>query len=438
MPKPTLTCFGGVGTVTGANFLLETYREGGEVGKRVLIDCGLFQGFVEAEKNNKSQFEYDPTKIDYLFITHSHIDHIGRIPDIVSAGFSGIIYSTEETREIAEWMLRDLIRIAKGDVEAIHKIMSLWKTLPYRSPKDFEDFTIELLDAGHILGSSMYFLTFPSGRKLLFTGDLGHYPSPIEKKAEVVSDASYILMDSVYGDRNHQESVARDEQFKKIIEDVIERKSTLLIPVFSLERTQVMLFELDKLFETKGLKKIPVFLDSPLAINITDIYRRVLGKGREDFDFDRLKETAQVRDSVEIASVNGPKIILAGSGMSTAGRIVHHEERYLPDPNATLLFVGYQAVGTLGRLIQDGIKEVLINDKNIKIKAKVLTISGFSAHAGSDELVEFVSHSAKILKKVFITMGEIKSSIFLAQRLKDELGVSSVIPERGKKYELDL
>ncbi len=410
-----------------------------EVGdKKFLIDCGLFQGLQTDEAEKLSVFDYDPKGIEALFVTHSHIDHIGRILELSKAGFRGAIYSTAETREIAELMLEDLARIAGEGDESVREAMRLWQTLPYRTEKDFGSFTLELFNAGHILGSSMYKMSFPSGGSILFSGDIGSSTSPIQDKVEEFGGAAYILMDSVYGDRNHISREERDAKFKQIIKDVVAGGETLLIPVFSLERSQIIINELDKLFTSREVPSVPVFLDSPLAIRVTDIYRRVYDKGVADFDFNKLKETAEVRDSIEIAHIQGSKIILAGSGMSTAGRIVHHEERFLPDPRATILFVGYQAAGTLGRFIQDGAKQVNIKGKMIPVKAKVLTIDGFSAHAGSDELVEFVEKNSKGLKKVFITMGEIKSSIFLAQRLKDELEVEAVVPERGKSYDLDL
>jgi metallo-beta-lactamase family protein len=197
-----------------------------------------------------------------------------------------------------------------------------------------------------------------------------------------------------------------------------------------------MLFELHKLYEEKVIKDVSVFLDSPLAIKLTSLYEKILGENI--FNFPMLRETASARDSKQIWEVKGPKIILAGSGMSTAGRILFHEERYLPDPNAIILFVGFQAPGTLGRQIQEGMKEVVIDDAKVPVRAEVISINGYSAHAGSDQLVDFVSHSKDTLERVFVAMGEPKSSIFLAQRLHDELGVEAVVPERGKKYELDL
>lgn len=432
MDKPTLTCYGGVGAVTGANFLLEVQ------GRKFLIDCGLLQGMpAQASENaNGAQFDYDVPSIEALFVTHAHIDHIGRIPKLLQAGFKGVIYSTPETKEIAVLMLQDLAHIENLPDGVVQSVMDLWQTVNYHEVKDFGIFKLEIFDAGHILGSGMYKLTFPSGEAMMFTGDLGNSPSPLLKDTEKVSGLKYLLMESVYGDRNHQSEGERDGQFVELVKSVVEQKSTLIIPIFSLERAQIILFELHKMYDSGLLKKVPVFLDSPLAIRVTEVYKRLTGK--DIFDFPMLRETGEARDSREIGSVQGPKIILAGSGMSTAGRILFHEERYLPDPSATILFVGFQAPGTLGRQIQEGMKEVLIHDKKVPVHAHVVTISGYSAHAGSDQLVDFVSHSKGTLKNVFVAMGEPKSSIFLAQRLKDELGVEALVPERGKSYPLDL
>jgi len=445
MSNVSLTCWGGVGTVTGANFLLEVYD------KKILIDCGLLQGLPTADNINAEKFDYDPVVINFLFITHAHIDHIGRVPKLVKEGFQGVIYSTPETKEIASLMLADMVKINPDlyGLEDVERTLSLWQTLNYHETKDFEDFKLELFDAGHILGAAMYKLTFSSGRSILFTGDLGNSPSPLLRDTEKVTDLTYLLMDSVYGDRNHEDRKERDMRFKEIILDTIEKEGTLLIPVFSLERTQIILYELNQIFESGQVKAIPVFLDSPLAIRVTEIYEKVsqlyndtvqreIKMGDDVFKFSKLKETAQIRDSREIIHVAGPKIILAGSGMSTAGRILDHEKTFLPDPKTTILFVGYQAPGTLGRIIEEGAKKVTINNAQVLIRAKVEKINGYSAHADSNALVDFVSHTANTLKKVFITMGEPQSSIFLAQRLHDELGVKAIVPERGKSYELDL
>jgi metallo-beta-lactamase family protein len=444
MNKPTLTGFGGVGAVTGANFLLEI----GD--KRVLVDCGLLQGVPNADSLNAGEFDYDPSTIDYLFITHSHIDHIGKIPKLVKDGFRGVIHSTNETREIAKLMLADMAHIVdehareEGKIplyglDDVEKSFNLWHDLNYHEPKHFGEgdagFTLELYNAGHILGSAMYKFTRGSGRSILFTGDTGNSPAPLEHDTEPVEGLDYLLIDSVYGDRNHETPEVRDEKFKAIIKEAAENNRTVVIPTFSLERAQVLLYQLRNLFDSGEVREIPVFLDSPLAIRVTNIYERAFG---DVFDFPKLRETVMVRESKDIDSVHGAKIILAGSGMSTAGRVQAHEMRYLPDPKAIVLFVGYQAPNTLGRTIQSGEKHVYIKGERIPVRARIESIDGFSAHRDSDHLVEFVSHSKDTLRKVFVVMGEPKSEIYLAQRVHDELGVDAMVPKRGERIELDL
>ncbi|MEX2010327.1 MAG: MBL fold metallo-hydrolase [Parcubacteria group bacterium] len=455
-----LTCWGGAGTVTGANFLLEIgpSQEFGTT-KKILVDCGLLQGVHGSEEENHKDFPYDPFSIDALFVTHAHIDHIGRIPKLVHDGFKGIIYSTRETKDIAELMMMDIAKISDSNARRdgtlpiytnhdVEESLRLWQTIPYHEAKSFTDFSVELYDAGHILGSAMYKFIFPSDKSMLFTGDLGNSPSPLLRDTEVVTGLAYLLMDSVYGDRNHEGTEERDRKFKEIIHRVIKEGRTLLIPVFSLERTQIVLYELNKIFNEEGVRNVPVFLDSPLSIKVTEIYEKtsayykdsVREEAKHDdiFKFPKLLETVQVKDAEEINRTQGGKIILAGSGMSTGGRIVGHEAHYLPDPNATILFVGYQAAGTLGRQISEGMKTVDIHGAKINVRAEVIQIGGYSAHKDSNNLVEFVSASQDTLKKVFIAMGETASSIFLAQRLHDELGVEAIVPERGKTYKLEV
>ncbi len=430
-----LTCHGGAGSATGANFLLELGA------KRVLIDCGIQQGGKGASEHNKKPFSYDPSSINILFITHAHIDHVGLIPKLYKDGFRGEIWSTEETKEIGRLLLLDAVRINQdgedelygvGDVEGA---MHLWQTLSYHEEKDFGDFKIELYDAGHVLGSSMVKFTTSSGN-MLFSGDIGNSPSPLLSDVEKVSGLDYLLMESVYGDRNHEDRSQREEKFRIIVESSIKRGGALLIPAFSLERTQEILMLLDKMFEKEKRASAPVYLDSPLAIKLTAIFEKA--KGKDLFNFRELTKIANVRESKEIASVPGAKIIVAGSGMSTAGRILGHEIHYLPDPNSTILLMGYQSPGTLGRQIEEGAKEVFIDGQPVKVRAKVEKIDGYSGHADSDALVDFVSGSADTLKKVLVAMGEQKSQVFLAQRLRDELGVEAVATEEGKSYEVEM
>lgn len=437
-----LMCYGGAGNATGANFLLELSDQ------KILIDCGMQQGGESAHVHNRQTFQYDPASINFLFITHAHIDHVGLIPKLVHNGFKGTIYSTPETKALAELLLLDAVKIGREEenplytTQDVENSLSLWQTLEYHAPHDLpagrqvSGFTVELFDAGHVLGSSMLKFTTPGGKSMLFTGDLGNSPSPLLKEREKVSGVDYILMESVYGDRNHENREEREERFKLIVSDAIKRNGALLIPAFSLERAQIILSLLDDLFEAKVIPTVPVYLDSPLAIKITAIYERAIGG--EPFDFKELKYIQSAHESREIEKEPGAKIIIAGSGMSTAGRILGHEAHYLPDPNSTILLMGYQAAGTLGRQIEEGMKKVIIDDQPVTIRAHVEKISGFSGHADSDALVNFVSENEKSLKKVFVAMGETHSQIFLAQRLRDELNVDAIATEEGKSYEVDL
>ncbi|TAL49309.1 MBL fold metallo-hydrolase [Patescibacteria group bacterium] len=453
--SPRLTFHGGVGEVTGANFLLE-YRH-----LRVLIDCGLFQG-AENERQNRAPFGYDPASIDCLLVTHAHLDHIGRIPKLVREGFRGVIYSTAETKKISEIMLADALHLLVTGAEKVGvyplygesdvaKTFALWKTVSYGAKISFsKDLEVAVRDAGHVLGSSMF--EFVVGRRgetmrVLFTGDLGNTNSTLQNKIAPPGGIHYLVIESVYGDRNHESREEREEKFLTVVREAIERGGTLLIPAFSLERTQTILHKLNHLVEEKQIPSIPVFLDSPLAIKITRIYesisslysaeiRQEMAAGDDVFRFPKLKETARVAESQNIISVPNPKIIIAGSGMSTGGRVVEHEKHLLPDPKTTVLLLGYQAPGTLGRRIQDGVREVKIDDAIVRVRARVEIIEGYSAHMDSEHLIEFAESSKGTLRKVFVVMGEPKSSFFLAQRVRDYSGISATVPERGRSYPL--
>lgn len=442
-----LTFCSGAGTVTGANFLLE-----GE-GKKFLVDCGLIQGEKFVDDMNWDKFPYDASKIDILFITHGHLDHIGRIPKLISEGFNGKIISTIPTKEITEVMLEDTAHILSRDTENgldkiyteanLKKAMDLWQTIDYGEKFILDEFEFSFKDAGHILGSGMLEINY-NGKNIVFTGDLGNSPSPLLRDTDKIKDVDYLIMESVYGDRNHEHRNERKEKLKKTILSNYNKKGVLMIPTFSLERTQELLYEIDALVENNIIPRMPIFLDSPLAIRLTDVYLRyekyfnkkargIIASGDNLFDFPGLKKTMETEESIAILKSPNPKIIMAGSGMSSGGRIIHHEKNYLPYKENTLLLTGYQSIGTLGRSIENGDKKVTILHTEIHIKADIEVIKGYSGHKDADHLVGFVSDTAERVGKVFVVMGEPKSSMHLAQRLSDDLGVKAVAPDAGEE-----
>ncbi|MEI6305104.1 MAG: MBL fold metallo-hydrolase [Candidatus Taylorbacteria bacterium] len=473
MNTSTIKFCTGVGTVTGANFLFQSPK-----GTKILIDCGLVQGEKVAEAANREAFSYDIGSINALFITHAHLDHVGRIPKLVKEGFRGPIFSTPQTKALAELVLNDAVNIlaaeAKQDGEEplyfqsdVDAVFSLWKTINYHEVFNLDDeISIYLKDAGHILGSSMVEVRVKKQEgenkeqeggsdeegemRILFTGDLGNSPAPLLRDTEEVGDVDYLVMESVYGDRNHEDREGRINKFKQIIDDTMARGGTLVIPAFSIDRTQTLLFELNNMVETGKIKSVPIFVDSPMAIKATEIYasntdlfndrvKKQIQNGDKIFQFPRLEYTMSADESRNIERVKGAKIILAGSGMSIGGRVIGHEARYLPDEKSTILLVGYQTTGSLGRHLADGAKKVHIHGEVVKVKAHIETLYGYSAHKDGDHLLEFVStaSSREKLKQVYVVMGEPGASMHLTQRINDELGVKAIVPVRGDDYELE-
>lgn len=454
-PKAQLTFCGGARNPTGSNFLLEMD------GMKILIDCGFYQGKKISEDINRDAFPYNPKEIDILFVTHAHIDHIGRIPKLIQEGFKGKIFSTAPTKDISELMFIDSMRVLSREArktgksemykkEDVTKILRCWETVNYHEHIKISDtISVEMCDAGHILGSAIISITY-NNNVIAFTGDLGNTPAPLLNDTEIPSNVRYLVTESVYGDRNHEDKEGRREMLNHIVSDTIARGGVVMIPTFSIERTQEVLYELNHLVEQGGMKPTPVFLDSPLAIGVTKIYRKYADTfndhiqlhrkfGDDIFEFPLLRFTKRHADSKAIKEIKGPKVILAGSGMSNGGRILRHEQEYLPNAKNTLLLVGYQAANTLGRELQDGAKEVVIDGKIIPVRAQVKNIRGYSAHKDSEGLLDFVENVAENgdLEKVFVVLGEPKSSLFLVQKIRDYLGINAVNPDKMESIELD-
>lgn len=459
MNNPAQVTFeSGVGTVTGANFLVRA-----PAGAQILIDCGLVQGEKMAEDANREPFPYNPADIQALIITHAHLDHVGRIPILVRQGFRGRIYSTAPTRELAQLVLDDAVGLMANearqegreplyDQNDVDRIWSAWQTLAYHQETVVApEVSIMLKDAGHILGSAMALVTLGQGdavRKILFSGDLGNSPHPLLRDTEEPEDLDYLVMESTYGDRNHDPHDERVSSLKRVVLETLSRGGTLVIPSFAIDRTQVLLYELNELVKKGAIPKIPVFVDSPMAIKATAVYRRYenlfnsavqeqIRSGDNPFDFAKLEYTMSQGESRDIERMHGAKIILAGSGMSVGGRVIAHEEHYLPDARNTLLLVGYQAAGSLGRELAEGVRHVHIHGRSIAVKARIETIYGFSGHKDADHLAAFAAAAVSPrLRQIFVVMGEPSASAHLSQRLNAELKTKAMVPERGIVYKL--
>ncbi|MFA5744907.1 MAG: MBL fold metallo-hydrolase [Candidatus Paceibacterota bacterium] len=451
-----LSFYGGAGKVTGSNFLVE-----GDRGK-ILVDCGIEQGRDFSEASAHEPFRYEAKDIDALVLTHAHLDHVGRIPKLVKDGFAGKIYMTPPTRDLAELILRDSVGIlgeeaARRGVLPIYEekdvdtTLSLIETLEYHKEKEVAPgLSIYLRTTGHILGSASVRITAGDGTTLVLTGDIGNSPSPLLPDWESVPDGDALVMESVYGNRAHPEQQRRVELLRDTLKKAIARGGTILIPAFSLERTQLMLYELSNFFDAKELPQIPVFLDSPLAIKITAIYEKwgmtYFKPETEDemkregsiFEFPFLKKTLSRQESAEIEKTPSPKIIIAGAGMSHGGRIGRWEARYLPESSTTLIIAGYQAPGSPGRRMAEGSSSVRLNGSEVQIRAKIEILEGWSAHADRDGLLKFVEAalSEKRPKAIFTAMGEPSAERFLAQRIHDYLGARAIVPEFGQTWEI--
>ncbi len=440
--------------MTGSSYLLESG------GAKILVDCGLHQGGSFSEDQNFQPFLYKPTEISAVFITHAHIDHIGRLPQLVKQGFKGTIYSTPPTKDFAELLLLDSEHLLKEESEKrkkpplyetadVIKTMGFWQKRKYHEIVNVGGFKVELYDAGHILGSASILIE-AEGKKIVFSGDLGNTPSPFINPTEYVENADYALVESAYGGRVHEFLNQRKELIEDVIEETVRAGGVLMVPAFAMERTQEMIFEFNELMENGRIPKIPVFIDSPLAIKLTAVYQKysedptyfnpeaikLIKSGDEIFNFPGLRMTLTTEQSKEINGVPAPKVVIAGAGMSNGGRILHHEIRYLPDPKSTLLIIGYQAHDSLGWRILEGAKMVRIFGEDVPVNCKVKQISGYSAHADQPQLLKWVNAMHGSVKRIFVVQGDLDQSPILAQKIKDELALRAETPSYGESVML--
>jgi metallo-beta-lactamase family protein len=463
-----LTFCGAAGTVTGSCFLLEIEN------KKILVDCGMFQGGSEADEMNLEQFIFSPLEIDMLLLTHAHIDHSGRIPQLVKRGFKGKIITTSPTFELckimlpdsafiqeseAEWKSRKRQRSGKKIVEPMYTVKDAEASLKLFQPVEYDkiitldsNVTVRFKDAGHILGSAMIEVWIrEKGEefKIVFSGDIGNKDVPIMHDPTIIEDADYVVMESTYGDRLHKDTQNKALALLDIITETIERNGNIVIPSFAIERTQEILYVLNMLKNSKNtkLRNVPVYVDSPLAINATRIFQSFLPymdeeaqsfikDGDNPFEFSNLIFTQTADESKSINFMTGSSIIISASGMCEAGRIKHHLKHNLWREESSIVFVGYQAKNTLGRRIKDGENVVKIFGEEIGVKANIYSIEGFSGHADQKGLLEWIGAFKKKPAKVFLAHGEDTALAELSKLITNDLDISNEIAQLGQTIEL--
>ncbi len=464
-----LKFLGAVRTVTGSMHLLTVN------GSKILLDCGLFQGKREESFERNRNLPFDAGAIDMLILSHAHIDHSGNIPSLVKSGFQGNIYATPASRDLCAAMLRDAGHIQEYDVFYINKKRARQGLPPLEPLYTVEDaskslrnfvsvgydrpmpvgpgITLTFRDAGHILGSAIVVVDIEENgqkRRLAFTGDLGRKGMPILRDPALVQDVDYLLTESTYGDRLHDPIETTDEELSDVVVNTYRRGGKVIVPAFSVGRTQELVYALHRLTEAREIPELPIFVDSPLSVNVTEIFRLhpecydqetnqfiAAGNGRDPFGFHRLTYVRSVEKSKELNFLRQPAIIISASGMCEAGRILHHLKNNVEDQRNTILIVGWQAPHTLGRRLVERQSVVKIFGEEYRLHARVETINGFSAHADRAELLDYSQQlGLERLKGIFVVHGEEAASLALADGLRD-LGARRVsVPRPGDEIEL--
>ncbi|MFA5622906.1 MAG: MBL fold metallo-hydrolase [Candidatus Dojkabacteria bacterium] len=468
---------GATRTVTGSCYYVDT----GDF--KFLVDCGAFQGKDDLEKLNYEPFPFDPTQLDAIFLTHAHFDHCGRIPILVKQGFHGRIFSTQPTRDLAKIVLLDAAKLqqesyerwsarskddtpkeglsAEGSLyeqrkplfseEDVESMFQYFEVYPYGSSVNLHNgVEFRFRDAGHILGSAMIEFWIKTEnereRKIVFSGDLGQPGARIVRDPDMVREADYVICESTYGNRLHKNKDETVLELLSILKQAQEEDGIVLIPSFAIERTQEILYEINLFVENKLLREMPVYLDSPMASKATAVFkqyptfydedaRRLLDKGDDPFNFPGLHTTESAEESKRLINRTGI-VIIAGSGMCTGGRIVHHIKNHIHKPNTHMIFVGYQVDGTLGRRLVNGDKEVRVMGQNLEVNAQIHTLGGFSAHADQRDLRYWLRSFGHTPKKIFITHGDEEIAIGFATNIKSELNIETDVPKLNEEFEL--
>ncbi len=473
-----ITFLGATKTVTGSNFLVEA------CGKKFLIDCGMWQGKAELENQNGEEFDFDPREIDFMLLTHAHIDHSGRIPKLYNEGFKNKIYAHKATCDLCALMLPDSGHIQemenewknkkrkrKGEkevpplytAEEAARCLEIFEPVQYDEIIEItEDIHVRFNDAGHMLGSSIIELwTKEDGKetKTVFTGDLGNNDIPLLDSPTMIENADYLVMESTYGSRLHLRNDEKAELFLDIVSETLDKEGSVVIPSFAVGRTQEILYEINKLkdqhkddeeFQRKyrTIMKSNVYVDSPLAISATEVFREntnlfereiqeEITRGDNPLEFPGLKFTQTADESKALNEDNTPSIIISASGMCEVGRIKHHLKHNLWNPKSTVLFVGYQAPGTLGYSIVNGAKKVKIFGEEIAVNARIEYIEGYSGHADQEGLMNFIYSFINKPKHIFLVHGEEDAQETLSQKIETDAGIGVTIPEFGETYEIN-
>ena len=467
----TLSFWGAVGTVTGSKYLIETESA------RVLVDCGMFQGLKELRERNWQEPPFDPRSLDAVLITHAHIDHTGYLPRLARQGFKGPVYCSRGTADLLKILLPDAGRLQEeeADYRNRHKLTKHQPALPLYTEKDAfaaidlirpvantgESFDVVDVNkgiragfriAGHILGSSLVLVEIEgagddrAGRRILFSGDLGHYNQPIIRDPVSPPGCDYLLVESTYGDRLHDPENPKDA-LKRIINDVAKRNAPLLIPAFAVGRTQEIVYLIRELEDEKAIPVLPVCLDSPMAAAATAAYAKRTEEQDEDYASVLARPEHPLRthsmitcsskeESKRQSEATGARVIVSASGMMTGGRVLHHAERLLPDPETTLLFVGYQAAGTRGRRILNGEPEVKIFGQWVPVRCRIERIGSFSAHADWQEIIRWLEGMPAAPRRTFLTHGEPEAAKAMAGHIKERFGWTVEVPVYGQRFEL--
>ena len=465
-----ISFYGAAKMVTGSNHMIEVN------GKKLLLDCGMYQGGYEEEAMNKEEFEFTPSDIDYIVLSHAHIDHSGRIPKLIKEGFTGKIIATIATYDLSKIMLLDSAKIQETDImwenkkrersgkpllEPLYSVADAERSFSYFDSYYYEQlikiddtFTVRFTDAGHILGSAIVELWVTENNKstkIVYSGDIGMKNRAIIRNPSYVDDADYLILESTYGNRIHEDYEDTAHKLIEIIDETTMRSGSVVIPSFAVGRTQELLYQFNKHYDSENIeeyKKIPIYVDSPMAINVTEVYEKnselfndetkeMIMKGDNPFTFSNLHYVQSVEESKMLNKSSYPKVIISASGMADAGRVRHHLKHMLWDDRNTVLFVGYQAQGSTGRRILDGHKKIKILGEEVAVKAKIESLQGLSAHADLPMLLEWVGKFKNKPKKIFLVHGEDDSVENLKKEIEEKFNIPCKIAIMDEEVEIN-